>query len=115
MNRDVSRQLTDDLHALERFLRGSHPGYGRSFASLLLQSLQSTSCGQKALTGCIDALARSVHAYVNDDATHPLRGNAMELWSRVEHAIAGCRASLRTLEAGHLASGAVLAAHAVVQ
>jgi hypothetical protein len=90
MKRKVLQQMADDLQALERFLRGSQPGYGKSFASLLLHSLQSASKDHPALIGAIEELVQGVSAFV--EAQRP--DDALKLWLRVENAVAACREAL---------------------
>lgn len=107
MNNIISEQWLDDLHALERFLRGSRPGSGKTFANLLLRSLQNAAEGQPKLQRPLQELTQRVQTFVEAELSASV--NAFELWSGVEQALAACRA---TITSGHhrpsLASGSLL-------
>ncbi len=87
----ASRFLSD-LHALEHFLRGSRPGFGRSLACLILGSLEETGRGQAALQSPMGELSRSVRTFV--EAQGATSAQAMHLWACLERALAGCRAAV---------------------
>lgn len=91
MNTSNASPLLEDLHTLERFLRGSNPGFGRSFAELLLTSLRTACQPHGMLTSRVEELADAVQEFVGARAS-PVQ-SASAIWGKVEQSIAELRAA----------------------
>ena len=94
-----------DLHTLERLLRGGRPGFGKSFASELLRSMRDACKDHEPLAAPMDELERAAQNFVNAPPSASV--NAFELWAHMEHAIAACRRAATARNGSHrnLASG----------